>query len=203
MNPVRKNTAQMECFRRIITLSRIPDAEAWLHHMAMNGLILDHICGHKFYFKRTAGRCIYYFLLNSDIGASSEDWVYYEFLQMGGNRIPFQGSSLFSPRLVLAIDICTYQDNGDLYRYYYSYRNYRALHRLRRNAFVCVLGIAICLLLYVLQAIGLWFLAQYGGIFLFLCIFQILSILHYIRLCKSQEQPCDWRRPNRPGYGGE
>lgn len=203
MNPVRKNTAQMECFRRIITLSQIPDAEEWLHHMAMNGLILDHICGHKFYFKRTASRCIYYFLLNSDIGANSEDWVYYEFLQMGGNRIPFQGSSLFSPRLVLAIDICTCQDNGDLYRYYYSYRNYRTLHRLRRNALVCVLGIIICLLLYVLQAVSLWFFLQYGGIFLLLCVFQIFSILHYVRSCKSQGQPCHWKKPNRPGYGSE
>lgn len=200
---VQKSATPYERFSRIITLSQIPDAEEWLHHMAMNGLILDHVCGHKFYFKRATSRCIHYFLLNSDIGANSEDWVYHEFLQMGGNRIPFQGVSLFSPRLILAIDICTHQDNRDLYRYYYSYRNYRTLHRLRRNALVCIGVILACILLYVIQAAGLWFLLQYGGTFLLLGMFQIFSILRYVHSCKSQGQPCQWKKPNRPGYGSE
>lgn len=169
----------------------------------MKGLVLDHICGHKFYFKRTAGRCIRYFMLNSDIGVNSEDWVYYEFIQMGGKRIPFQGSSLFSPRLVLAIDMGIYQVNVDLYQYYCNYRNYRALHRLCRNAFVCILGVLICILLYALRAVGPWFLLQYGAIFLLLCIFQMLSILHYVYSCKRLQQPCHWKRPNRPGYGNK
>lgn len=199
----RKGTAQMECIRRVVTLSQIPETEMWLHHMAMKGLVLDHMCGGRFYFKKDGGQCLYYFLLSSDIGVNNEAWVYYEFLQTGGKRIPVQGSSFLIPRLALVADTKSCENNFHLYKYYYSYRNYRMLHRFIRNILVCMFGVLMCTFLYMCESVNLGFFLQYGGACLLLCVFHAFSLAYYRHSCKKQGLPCHWKKPPRPGYGSK
>lgn len=191
---------QPVCIGRIVTFSQIPDAEGWLQDMAANGLILENICGHRFYFKKDAGQNLHYFLLNPDIGSNSEAWIYYEFLQMGGKRISYKGSSIMCPRLVLMVNAEARPDKVELYQYYYSYRNYRALHRLCRNMFITMFGVLACILFYLLQPADLWFPLQCGSICFLLCIYFAYSIVHYIRSCRRLGQSCRWKRPRRPDY---
>lgn len=202
MSSNQRDTTRLVCIKRIITFSRIPDAENWLHEMAVSGLILEYIRGHSFYFKKGASQCLHYFLLNSDKGSNSENWIYYEFLQMGGKRILYKGSSIMCPRLVLAVDVYTHPDKIDLYQYYYSYRNYRALHRLCRNMFIAILGALACILIYLLQSTNLRFSLQYSGICVLLCIHFVLSTIHYARSSRKSGRNCHWKRPCRPGYSG-
>lgn len=201
MKSERKKAAPLECCKRATPLSRTPDTEEWLHQMAEEGLALDHICGRRFYFKRSDSQCLRYFLLEPESGTNSEAWVYYEFLQMGGKCIQSQGSTVLSPSLALAVDLGAEQAHLDLYRYYYSYRNYRYLRRFCRNALVFLVGAAVSAVLYALGGAGLLFLLQYGGIFLLIGLFQAFSARRFVQSCKRLEQPCGWKKPRRPGYG--
>lgn len=195
----KSDVSEQISIRKRVSLGRIIDTEQWLNNMAKQGLMLSKIEGRTFYFKPTDAEQVFFFMLSPEKGANSSDWIYYEFLENGGIRIPHHGTSHMSPNLVLKISSQEYQKNEELFHYYYLHRNYRLFHRLVSNIllsmFFFLLNIAVICVDYYLLSL------------LYICIGSLLVGIHnsislfcFLTACRSQGIPATWKRPRRPGY---
>lgn len=202
---MKNSTKETEVSKRIsirkcVSLGGIPDAEQWLNTLATQGYMLSKIEGRTFYFESTEADLVYFFMLSPEKGANTSAWVFYEFLENGGIRIPHFGDSHLSPNLVLKIPVLKYKENEQLFRYYFLQRNYRLLHRLVSNILLSMALFLLC--------VGVIFIDyKYMVSLLYICFGSLFIGLHntimlfrFLKSCKTQGLPAMWNRPRRPGY---
>lgn len=195
-----KNTTEKIGIKKRVTLGRIPDAEQWLHEMALQGLMLSEIKGRTFYFQAAEAEPVFYFMLSPERGGSNPAWVYYEFLENGGIRIPHHGSSHLSPNLVLKIPNHIFYENKKLYRYYFAHRNYRLYHRFVTNILLSLIFFFLGTItihldrIYLISLFG-WLLGSF-----LVGLYNAISLHHFLKFCRTQGIPAMWKRPRRPGY---
>lgn len=188
------------CIKKNTTLGRIPDTEQWLNRMSEQGFTLLKIEGRTFHFIQEEAEPASYFMLSPEKGANSSAWIYYEFLEKGGRRIPHHGISHLSPNLVLKIPNHTFQKNPDLYRYYFQHRNYRLFRRLVSNIVLSIIitfSSVVFICIDFPDLISLFFLCPVG---LAIGIPNVISLCRLLASCKQQGIPATWKRPRRPGY---
>lgn len=182
-------------------LSQTLKTEDWLHTMAQKGLILQSVSGSNFQFKRGRTNDSTYFIMSPETGTNSDRWVFYEFAQNIGKRIPCGGTALFAPSHVLVVDHESAESHSALISYYYQYRNYRLLKRFLRNAICSVifflLGVAVSYPGIPLTLIAL--LPYLLGSFI-LCVHFSCSFFSFYKNCESHGFHKPLKKPTRPGY---
>lgn len=182
-------------------LARTISTEAWLQKMAHEGLLLESVSGSKYKFKKVSPVDVYYFMMTPETGDNSDRWVFYEFEQKMGKRIPCNGSSLFSPSHMLMVGREEVDRQSNLISYYFCYRNYRLLRRFKRNSMgffiFFILGTVVCL--YRIPAY--WFaLFPYLATSGFLCFHSLYSYFCFRSECRSIGFLDPSKKPARPGY---
>ena len=197
---VKKFDISKQKIKRRVSIGNIPDTEQWLNKLAEQGFVLSKIQGNTFWFEPTETESVSYFMLSPEKGANNSAWIYYEFLENGGIKVPHYGTSHLSPNLVLKVTKQTYQENEELFRYYFMHRNYRLYHRLISNILLSTLFFLLCVIVICLDY-------SYLISLLCICIGSLLVGLHniiaafqFLRSCRLQGVPAMWKRPRRPDY---
>lgn len=195
----KKEITRQMCVKKCVTLGRILQTEQWLNAMAKRGFVLQKIEGTKFHFI-SKEEAVTFFMLSPERGSNSSSWVYYEFLNTGGIRIPHFGTSHLSPNLVLKIPNEKYHKNNELYDYFYEHRNYRLIHRLVSNALLSVMLFLLCVAVLFIESsfFSSLFYISIGS--LLVGIHNSIELFRLIKACKLQGMPVTWKRPKRPGY---
>lgn len=186
--------------KRRILLGKIGTTENWLNNMANNGKILTRVEGNCFYFSVREPEKLHFFMLSPEVGANNSSWIYYEFLENGGIKVPHSGSNFMSPNLILKISDNRYQENSLLYRYYFQHRNYRMLHRFALNismSAVMLVGSSLLILADKNYFFSLLYILL--GSFGIGCL-NIVMLLEFCQYIKSAGFLIPWKRPRRPGY---
>ena len=186
--------------RKPVSLGKIPDTEQWLNHMAAQGFVLTKIEGRTFCFEPNHEEPVSYFMLSPETGANNSAWIYYEFLENGGIRIPHSGTSFLSPDLVLKIPNQKYQENEQLYRYYFMHRNYRMIHRLVSNIILSMMFFFLCIIVFCMDSHYMFSLLCICFGSLFVGLDNAMMLFHFTKSCRMQGLPAMWNRPRRPGY---
>jgi len=185
--------------KRYFTLAKTIDVEDWLSNMATNGFILQRITNCKYYFIKSAPVNTDYFLMSPEVGTNSDGWVFYEFCQNFGDRIPSIGPSFMSPSHALIVNCTTEANNQQLIEYYYKYRNYRTTRRLFRNSAISLFFAAMCILVGVLgtrnHLIAL-FPYLIGSMILF--VHFAFSFHYFTRSCSKHNHKKPMKKPLRP-----
>ncbi len=175
--------------------------EEWLHKMAQNGLSLVNVQGSQYRFKQTSPHECNYFIMTPETGTNSDGWVFYEFEQQLGKRIPCSGFSSFSPSHVLLVNHEVSDSQASMISYYFQYRNYRLLKRFRRNAINSAifffLGTVISTIQFPAHAAVLFPYLLGSGLLLF---HFSLSYLSFRKDCLSLGFTKPGKKPRRPGY---
>lgn len=186
--------------KRSIPLGKIGAAEKWLNCMAENGHVLSKVEGRNFWFTSEEPKKLHFFVLSPEKGANSSSWIYYEFLEKGGTKIPHLGSSFMSPNLILMISDDKYQENPSLYSYYFRHRNHRLLHRFVTNIAASAVMFAMSILLIGASITFLFPLLYIAmGSFIIGCVNTVM-LIEFCRYIRSANLPLAWKRPRRPGY---
>ena len=174
--------------------------EVWLQSMSLSGYHLVEVNSHRYEFNCMAPKKLHYFLFSTQHQQNDGSWVFYEFCQKGGNQIKHKGITIWGSDCFLYVTNEDWQNNKELYEYYYTYRNYSLLHRFVRNLFISSLFLFALVFLVVIDpsAASLYL----GGICVVLLFFiwYALSIWLFVRSCKKAEATVAWKRPKRPGY---
>lgn len=143
---------------------------------------------------------LHFFVLSPEKGANSSSWIYYEFLEKGGTKIPHFGSSFMSPNLILMISDDKYQENPSLYSYYFRHRNHRLLHRFVTNIAASAVMFAMSILLIWANNTFLFPLLYIAmGSFIIGCVNTVM-LIEFCRYIRSANLSLAWKRPRRPGY---
>lgn len=175
--------------------------EEWLHKMAQNGRILVSVHGSQYNFKQTSPHEYYYFVMTPEAGTNSDVWVFHEFEQEMGKRIPCSGYSFFSPSHILLVTNKNSGSQSDLISYYIRYRNYRLLKRFRKNAIVAalffLLGTMTSVVRFPNYAVALFPYILVSGLLLF---HFIISFYLFHKDCLQQGCTKPAQKPKRPGY---
>jgi len=194
-----RNTGGVFVIKKSVPLGKIVEAEKWLNRMAQKGNILSKVEGRNYFFKSGEPQDLHYFMLSPAVEANNGSWVFYEFLEKGGTRIPYSGISFLSPNLILAISDEKYRQDPQMYSYYFRHRDHRLLRRL---------AVIIANSLFMLACSILLICADSSLLFplLFIAIgaFMIgsLNAAMLVQLCVSMRSaglPIAWRKPKRPG----
>lgn len=98
--------------------------EEWLCQMAHKGLLLVSVQGNQYIFKQTSPQHYSYFVMSPETGTYSDAWVFYEFEQQTGKRIPCAGFSFFSPSHILQFQSDISDSKAPLISYYYQHRRH-------------------------------------------------------------------------------
>lgn len=169
--------------------------------MAYEGLLLENVSGSNYQFKKVSPSDVYYFIMTPETGNNSDGWVFYEFEQKAGKRIPCNGSTLFSPSHVLVVDKEAVDHQSALVLYYFRYRNYRLLRRFKRNTISSLIffifGSVICFWRMPMYAIALFPYLLVSGV---LCFHFLYSYFHFCSECLSIGFVEPSKKPTRPGY---
>lgn len=193
--------SHLQCIRHRSVLCQTIKTEEWLHKMAQNGLLLVDVQGSLYRFKHTSPRKYHFFIMTPEAGTNSDVWVFHEFNQRLGKRIPCLGPSFFSPSHILLVNHEISDNQSSMIAYYFQYRNYRLLNRFRRNALCSsiffFLGAVISIIRFPVYAIALFPYLLVSG---FLLLHYFLSYLSFRKDCLSLGYTKPGKRPRRPGY---
>ena len=198
---MKPSKVQYLSIRHRATLSQTILTEAWLHNMSQRGYSLEEVSGSIYKFSKSVPQEDVFFIMTPEAGTNSDSWVFYEFEQHMGTRIPCSGNSFLSPSHVLRVKKASLDSQEALISYYYQYRNYRLLKRFRRNT-----------ILSVFLFLGGFFVSIMGGVddlvvllpYLFaggiLSFYFGYSYVTFRKMCISLgfTKPAD--KPKRPGY---
>ena len=175
--------------------------EAWLYEMAQKGYFLVKVQGSQYVFELRSPHKCNYFVMTPEAGTNSDAWVFREFEQRLGRRIPCFGFSLFSPSHVLLVNPEEIESQSSIIAYYFQYRNYRLLMRFRRNAIFSAIFFILAVLVNVLRfpayAFVLFPYLLVSGVLLFHYSFSYFS---FRKDCISLGFTKPERKPTRPGY---
>lgn len=198
---MKKTEERYKIIHRRATLSQTISTEDWLQKMGNEGYALVEVSGNAYRFLHRVPQSSRYFVMTPESGNNSDVWVFHEFEQQLGRRIPCVGSTLFSPSHILVVTQDAMRNQAELVSYYYRYRNYRLLGRFRRNALFSAaffsLGLLVSILRMPWHAVVLFpYLLISGFLFLHSC----YSYFSFHKDCVSLGYSKPAQKPRRPGY---
>jgi hypothetical protein len=198
----KSNGLELISIKRRFTLAKSIEIELWLSEMAHNGYHLHHITSGKYYFRRGLPKNRRYFLMSPESGSKSDSWLFIEFQLSCGIGIPCDGTSFFSPRLALEVKQNVTDKNPALIRYYYQYRNYLLLRRMRRSAIASIIFALFALLLCIFDfPSSLLVLFPYLVGSIFLCSFSTASFIRFKKSCIDAGYKFPEKKPQHPQEG--
>ena len=200
----KSNGLELISIKRRFTLVKSIEIELWLSEMARNGYHLHHITSGKYYFRRGLPKNRQYFLMSPESGTNSDTWLFCDFQQTCGNRIPCDGTRFFSPSLALEVKQNVADKNPSLIRYYYQYRNYLLLRRMRRNAIAITIFTLLALLLCLFDyPSSLLVLFPYLVVSISLCPFSFASFIRFKKSCIDAGYKSPENKPQHPSNTGD
>ena len=166
------------------------------------GNVLNSVHNGTFYFgKSKKDEQYHFFLLTPEKGNNSESWIYYDMQKLGAEPVTVSGTTFFSPSYILRLNTELLREKSALIEYFYQYRNYRILRRMKRNTVSSAFFVfALTLLCFFSQgwelAFNLFFLACSCAFLLHF----VLSLMHFSKSCKKKYGIVPFKKPRRPGY---